>query len=478
MMSVVWFKRDLRIKDHQPLNMAAQAGTVIPLYIHEPSMVAAPDWSAQHSGFLKECLESLNTLLSKRGAPLVEMAGEAVEGLSRLRQRAPFEVLWSHQETGNALSYERDKAVKAWCSKHGVRWMECAQNGVIRGSHQARQQRGWAAELEDYTSSEPLADPGMMASVEGVREWFASDQAPTPAGDDKPSRMKGGRERGFGELKAFFKQTITRYPKSVSSPLTAEKGCSRLGPYLSFGVLSVREVVYAMNLRLQSRDMAENPAARDYMISSMRFYADRLKWRSSYLQNMENMPELEHENLDAGMDGLRESEFDPLLFEAWRTGVTGYPMVDASMRMLKETGWINMRMRGMLMSFAANELWLHWREPGLHLAREFLDYEPGIHYNQLQIHSCTAGGAHFLSYNPVKQARDLDPSGVFVRRWLPALQGVPDPYIFEPWLMPLRVQEECGVIMGQDYPSPVVDHVSAGKKARDKIAARRKSLQA
>ena len=471
--AVVWFKRDLRIRDHQPLSAAADAGPVIPLYIHEPDLINAPDWAAQHSAFARECLDSLNRSLTERGAPLIERIGNAVDVLDELHTLHQFTTLYSHEETGNALSYGRDRAVRKWCVSAGVRWIQTPQNGVIRGASEARKKRDWLAEMEEYSSSEPVKAPRAIEAAIATVVTPSAQSIPCGAGIDKTLRLRGGREAAIAALTDFFTQKVRRYPKSVSSPLSAEKGCSRLSPYLSFGVLSVREIVLAINRRLQSPDLVQESPTRDHMINVMRFYADRLKWRSGYLQNLENMPSLEHDNIDPQMDGLREREFDAVKFAAWKEGRTGYPMVDASMRMLIATGWLNMRMRGMLMSFAANELWLHWREPGVYLAQQFLDYEPGIHYNQLQIHSCTAGSTHFLSYNPVKQARDLDADGTFVRRWNPELANVPSAFIFEPWLMPADVQIACGVVIGTNYPTPIVDHVAAGRRARDRISAAR-----
>ena len=125
-------------------------------------------------------------------------------------------------------------------------------------------------------------------------------------------------------------------------------------------------------------------------------------------------------------------------------GRTGWPLVDACVAMLRATGWLNFRMRAMLVSVAAYPAWLHWREVGLWLARAFLDYEPGIHWSQLQMQSGTTGINTTRVYNPIKQARDHDPQGVFVRRWLPALRRVPDTWLFEPWRMPESVQARCG----------------------------------
>jgi deoxyribodipyrimidine photo-lyase len=150
-------------------------------------------------------------------------------------------------------------------------------------------------------------------------------------------------------------------------------------------------------------------------------------------------------------------------------------MVDACMRWLAATGWLNFRMRAMVMSVSSLHLWNHWREPGLHLAREFLDYEPGIHWPQVQMQSGVTGINAVRAYNPVKQARDHDPDGVFVRRWIPALARVPHEYLFDPWTMPATAQREAGCVIGRDYPAPLVDHVSASREALRRIHAIRAS---
>ena len=148
------------------------------------------------------------------------------------------------------------------------------------------------------------------------------------------------------------------------------------------------------------------------------------------------------------------------------------------MKMLAETGWINFRMRALLVSFSSYQLWNHWREPAQHLAREFLDYEPGIHYPQIQMQSGVTGINTLRIYNPVKQAQDQDPDGEFVKRWLPALQNVPKEFIHEPWTMPPELQQETGVIIGQTYPEPVVDHLATARYARETLWALRREPDA
>ena len=139
------------------------------------------------------------------------------------------------------------------------------------------------------------------------------------------------------------------------------------------------------------------------------------------------------------------------------------------MRALGHQGWINFRMRAMLMSVASYQLWLHWRETGLHLARQFVDYEPGIHWSQTQMQSGTTGINTLRIYNPIKQSLDHDPNALFIRTWLPELAAVPDEWVHTPWRMPDKVLHRCGVKLDRDYPTPLVDHEAAARAARLRI---------
>ena len=189
---------------------------------------------------------------------------------------------------------------------------------------------------------------------------------------------------------------------------------------------------------------------------------------------IEDEPSIEYRNLHPAYAGLRSSSDDAERLSAWQKGETGMPFVDACMRSLAATGWINFRMRAMLMSFAAHHLWLHWREPGLHLARQFIDYEPGIHWSQLQMQSGTTGINTFRIYNPVKQSQDQDPSGRFIREWLPELARVEERWIHTPWLMDERAQRDSSCLIGRDYPEPLVDHMAAARLARQRMGGLRR----
>ena len=187
------------------------------------------------------------------------------------------------------------------------------------------------------------------------------------------------------------------------------------------------------------------------------------------MQKLEDEPELEWRCLHSAYEGLRPREPDVARLRSWEIGETGLPFVDACMRYLNATGWLNFRMRSMLMAVASYHLWLDWRATGLHLARQFTDYEPGIHWSQTQMQSGTTGMNTVRIYNPVKQGHDQDPDGIFTRRWVPELAEVPDRHLQEPWTW-----DGAGSLLGKRYPEPIVDVKVAAAEARQKVWAVRR----
>lgn len=218
----------------------------------------------------------------------------------------------------------------------------------------------------------------------------------------------------------------------MSSPLTAAEGCSRLSAHLAFGTISMRCVHQATEARIAATPDRE-------LAHALRGFASRLRWHCHFMQKLEDQPDIEWRNVARAVDGLRPGDGvhagapDPAHLQAWCEGRTGYPMVDACMRQLRATGWLNFRMRAMLVSFAAYHLGLHWREPGLFLARQFLDFEPGIHWSQMQMQSGTTGINTLRIYSPARQARDQDPQGLYIRQWLPEFGSAayPEPIVDE-----------------------------------------------
>ena len=469
---IVWFKRDLRVVDHAPLLAACTTGVVLPLFCWEPTVWAGEDYAKQHQQFVMECLAELKLCLKKMGLHLLVSNVGMVETLNNIRQQAPIAGLYSHEETGNSASFLVDKAVAAWCKYYAVNWQEMPQNGVVR---RLKNRNTWNRQWEQRMNAPQAIMPARALAASVLT--LPNSQIIIAQGVDKPKRQKGGRAQALALFNSFLDGRAAKFRGGISSPLSAVTAGSRLSPYLAYGCLSMREVVQATRERRTwaSEVPHQFPASLN---SGLIGFESRLHWHCHFMQKLESEPEMEFENLHHAHDGMRDEALSDAesqrRLQAWCSGQTGWPLVDACMAMLRETGWINFRMRAMLMSTASYLYWLHWRGSGLHLAREFLDYEPGIHWAQTQMQSGTTGINTLRIYSPIKQAQDQDPTGAFVRHWLPQLRNVPDTWIFEPYLMPKAQQLQYGCLLGAHYPAPLVDVSQAMREARAKISAARK----
>lgn len=463
---VVWFKRDLRVVDHAPLSEAAAQGPVLPLFIVEPELWHQSDMAGRHWAFVAEGLTELRTALAELGQPLVVLIGDAREVLADIHARFGISALWSHEETGNGWTYQRDKRVAAWARARGIPWHERRQTGVIR---RLKSRNGWA-QAWDRDMGKPITDaPPALAPLDaGWPSHIPSARDLSLIFDQCPQRQRGGREAGFDTLHSFLNERGRDYRTQMSSPVTAYDACSRLSPHLAWGTVSMREVAQTTWAQMRALKTAQGPKTARWR-GSLSSFSARQHWHCHFMQKLEDEPRLEFENLHRAYNGLRPEIADSARLLAWATGETGYPFVDACMRALRQHGWINFRMRAMLMSFASYQLWLPWRDTGLHLARQFTDYEPGIHWPQVQMQSGTTGINTMRIYNPIKQGYDQDPEGIFVRTYLPELANLPDAFIHEPW----RWEGATG-LLGRAYPAPIVDNTVASKAAREALYTVRK----
>lgn len=451
------------------------------LYVYEPSIWRRPEHDASHLRFVNECLVELDAELARRGARLLTRVGEMPEVLSALhRELGPsggIEALWSHEETGLAVTYGRDIRVRVWCRAAGVPWYESPQNGVVRG---LRDRDGWAAQWAERMG-EPCATPPRGIRCVS-REMRALDPgrlfSPEELGIEESGKrevQRGGRAAGADLLESFLARRGENYRADMASPVTGEAGCSRLSPYLAWGALSVREVFQRTRVREDELRGVDPKARGPRWLPSLASFRARLHWHCHFMQKLEKEPEIEFLCMNRAFEGMRDPIPDEARFEAWKRGETGFPMVDAVMRCLHATGWVNFRMRAMLVSFASHHLWLHWRPTSVFLARHFLDFEPGIHFCQFQMQSGVTGINTLRIYSPAKQAQDQDPEGVFIRRWVPELAGLPAEHLAAPEAMPPLLQRSLGCVIGRDYPAPIVDHKRAYREARDRVWRVRKT---
>ncbi|MGB0696236.1 MAG: FAD-binding domain-containing protein [Rhodospirillaceae bacterium] len=461
---MVWFKRDLRAEDHRALAAAAQVGPVLPLYGIEPALWREPDMAGRHWAFITESLQQLQADLHRQGQTLVIRVGEITDILEHFRAQGQLTALWSHEETGNGWTYDRDKKVARWCRHHGIPWQELRNHGVQR---RLKSRNGWAKSwdqlmAEPITASPALTplqiDPGQIPSAKDL------GLAPDPC----PERQRGGRRDALALLDSFLQERGETYRSAMSSPVDGAMACSRLSPHLAWGTMSMREVTQAV-WRAQLERKGQRGGAATTWRGSLKSFSGRLHWHCHFMQKLEDEPSIEYENFHSAYQDLRPSTPDQTRLAAWAKGETGLPFVDACMRSLRATGWLNFRMRAMVMATASYHLWLDWRAPGLELAQLFTDYEPGIHWSQVQMQSGTTGINTVRIYNPVKQGYDQDPSGVFTRRWVPELAHLPDHHLQEPWK-----SDQAEALIGKTYPARIIDHLAAAKEARQRVWAVRR----
>lgn len=462
---IVWFKRDLRVHDHKPLWEAVQRGSVLPLYIVEPKIIHADDFDPAHWTFIAASLKELRENLAALGQPLIVRIGNAVQVFRSLARQVTIAHIWAHQETGNDLTYQRDLAVLDWAQTAGIPVTEIPQNGVVR---RLKVRDGWVNLWKARMKEKQTEIPEGIAGVGLQIGRIPSHQQLKLGRDRRTDIPKAGEAVAIETLNDFLNERGDQYLHGLASPVSAPDFSSRLSPYLAWGNLSQRRVVQAVRSRLYhvARDKSLD---RDGWKRNLKAFQSRIQWRDHFIQKLESEPEIEFQNFVRALDGIREPHFDNEKFERWCKGQTGYPLVDAAMRSLAVTGWLNFRMRAMVVSFAAYDLFLHWRDPAQFLARAFIDYDPGIHYPQMQMQSGTTGINQIRVYNPTKQALERDRDALFIRQWVPELRRVPDLFVHEPWRMPPSVQNGVYCVIGQHYARPIVDHKSASDLAKERI---------
>lgn len=463
-MNIVWFKRDLRESDHQALYAALSSGPTVGLFIFEPEWFLSPYFHSNHLLFLIECLEELRAQLKNRGVDLIIRNGNAEEVFAQLRKQGPLTAIYSHEETGVFWTFQRDRRIKKWCKENSVPWVEFRQFGVIRG---LKNRDHWN-KMRSKIIERPLVPSQSQAPV--VCPW-GSEQFPKEKINPlevKTLVPRGGRREAEKIMQTFFSVRSANYLKGLSSPNSAYESCSRLSPYLSWGVLSMTEVHHWLLSKKRSLEGEVSPRAFSWK-RSLEHFENRLWWHCHFIQKLESEPEIEWQNVNSELDGMREAEFCEKKFQAWCEGRTGFPFIDACMRALLKHGWINFRMRAMLVSFASYQLWLHWKKPAEFLARHFIDFEPGIHFSQMQMQSGVTGINAIRIYSPTKQQMDQDPHGIFVHQHVPELAGLSGADLVEPWAIPPLMKLAQGSSDFMDYPSPIVNPIDSYNKAKERI---------
>lgn len=455
--NVVWFKRDLRLQDNEAIFNAVQSDKpTLLLYVFEKSLENDPHYSQRHWNFIKQSLVDINKQLKKSNTHVLTVSSEVLHVFNALQEVYKIDTVFSHQETGLKITYERDKTFKRFCKNNQINWVENINNGIFRG---LKNRADWVVKWEKYMNEPQFifdSKAGNFLPSPAINELEKIVEKVSLETVSDTAFQKGGSTMAGKYLQNFFEERYHNYSSHISKPLLARRSCSRLSPYIAWGNLSSRQVLQkAATFRLTCNHKKQ--------IDS---FVSRLTWQAHFIQKFEMEEIMEFESINKGFHSLKK-KINPAYIEAWKTGQTGFPLIDASMRCLNETGYLNFRMRAMLVSFFTHNLWQPWQEATQHLSQMFLDFEPGIHFPQLQMQAGETGINMLRIYNPIKNSYEHDPEGEFIKKWVPELRHLPTAFVHEPYKMTYLDQKFNEFEIGVNYPKPLVNMERTRKFASD-----------
>ncbi|GAP15696.1 deoxyribodipyrimidine photolyase [Longilinea arvoryzae] len=450
-MNIWWIRRDLRLEDNPALSAAIRDGAgVLPVFILDERLLANP--AEKRQAFLFAGLRELDADLRRLGSRLIVRSGDPVVELERLGREVPIESIFAEQDV-SPYARRRDAAVARQLKLQLVAGLNIQPvSAVLRADGRpytlfTPYSRAWKAlPANDCILPAPITLP-LVPDINSL------DLPDWPAPDGFPAGEREARRR----LAKFLDAPI--YDYAVGRDRLDRNSTSALSPYLRFGMLSARQAAAAVR---QAAGVAPDTASR----AGCEAWLNELIWRDFFQSILYHFPNVLGNAFRTGSHSISWRD-DMRDLQAWQSGLTGYPVVDAGMRQLAATGWMHNRARMICASFLVKHLLIHWQAGERWFIQNLIDGDPAANNGGWQWVAGTGTDAapYFRIFNPVLQGRKFDPDGHYVRRWLPELADVPSEYIHTPWKMSNTGQQEFHVILGQDYPTPIVEHDFARQRA-------------
>jgi deoxyribodipyrimidine photo-lyase len=443
-----WIRRDLRLDDNPALQEAVtHSDHLVPLYILDPTLLSHP--AEKRKSFLFDGLRALDASLRRHGSQLVVMQGEPQQVIADVVHTTGAQAIYAEADY-SPYARKRDQAIAANFPFWLVHGLTVFPPGFIQKSTGCPYtvytyfNRAW----KSLPTPSPCCAEGEFR-IPPLPENLPVSQ-PIPPSTARNLALQAGEKAGFERLQHFLAGPITRYGQERD--LLASDATSMLAPYLRFGMLSIRGLV------AEARFAMEN-ATDEQTHKNASLWLDQLIWRDFYFSILHHFPQVLKTSFRKDLQNIQWRNA-PQDLEAWKQGKTGYPVVDAGMRQLRQTGWMHNRARMITASFLVKDLLINWQDGEAWFMEQLLDGDPALNNGGWQWSAGvgTDAAPYFRIFNPTLQGRKFDPEGEYIRRWVPELTRVPDKYIHQPWLMPSEIQQQSGCVIGIHYPRPIVDH--------------------
>jgi deoxyribodipyrimidine photo-lyase len=470
--TLVWFRQDLRLSDNPALAAAVgRGGGVIPVFIWAPEEEGSWRPGGASQWWLNRSLGALTDELEKRGSRLIIRSGPTEKALNDVAAESGAKaVFWNRRYEPAAIARDRD--LKAQLRERGIA-VESFNGNLLFEPWTIQNASGepfrvfspfWRACLTKSVgppskdAPRKLSPPGKWPHSLALSDLKMESNVGWAGG--LRETWQPGESGAKSQLKRFQRQAIQEY--SVGRDKPGVVGTSRLSPHLHFGEISPGQVWRAVASMMNNGNIVNNGAGR----AACEAYLRQIGWREFAYQLLYHHPESAEQALRPEFAAF-PWKTDPKTLRAWTQGKTGYPLVDAGMRELWHTGWMHNRVRMVVASFLVKHLLIGWQEGAAWFWDTLVDADLANNSLGWQwVAGCGADAApYFRIFNPVIQGEKFDPTGGYVRRWVPELAGLPDEWIHKPWKAPVSTLTNAGVELGRTYPAPIVDHDHARERA-------------